>query len=295
MADATGRLRSVITATLSAVLLVAFVVPSIARADDPPDLDRFMAALGAVESHGRYDAVNSTSGALGKYQIMPKNWAAWSLRYLGDPNAAPTPANQDHVARHKLTALYNWLGDWPSVAHWWLTGDGNTDPTLWSDFSRGYVETVLAVMGSPGLPVRATVVTAKLAVPPPVSGASTIYDESSRDIHFSGGWGQADYSTYNNGVVRYAVDEGATAWFTFQGTSITWVGPKGPTRGEARIYLDEELVATVDVYARHFRSRSPIFSQQFDRPGTHTLTIEVLGTPGRETIALDEFVVGDQG
>ncbi|MBI2763736.1 MAG: transglycosylase family protein [Chloroflexi bacterium] len=292
MPDASGRLRAVFTATVTGILLVALVVPPLTEAADPPNIDRFMAALGAVESNGRYDAVNSTSGALGKYQIMPENWASWARRYLGDPNAAPTPANQDLVTRRKLTALYNWLGDWPSVAHWWLTGDGNTDPGAWSDFSRGYVDTVLAVMGSDSLPVLPSVVTAQLTAPQPASGDSTIYDESNREIHFSGGWGQAEYSTYNNGVVRYAIDEGATAWFTFQGTSITWIGPKGPTRGQAKVYLDEELVATVDVYSLHFRPRTPIFSQTFDRLNTHTITIEVVGTPGRETIALDEFVVG---
>ncbi|MES2210764.1 MAG: hypothetical protein V4515_11360 [Chloroflexota bacterium] len=290
MPDVAGRVRAVLTATLAAVLLVALVVPSVTQAVDPPNIDRFMAALGAVESNGRYEAVNSSSGALGKYQIMPANWAAWSLRYLGDANAEPTPANQDHVARHKLTALYNWLGDWPSVAHWWLTGDGNTNPALWSDFSRRYVDKVLTVMGADSLPTRPTVITA--VAPAPASNASTIYDESNRSIHFSGGWGKAEYAKYNGGVVRYAIEPGATAWFTFQGTSITWIGPKGPTRGQAKIYIDEELVASVDVYARRFRARAPIFTTTFDRLGTHTITIEVVGTEGRETIALDEFVVG---
>jgi len=285
-----GRLRAVGTAILTAALLVVMVVPAVTEAVDPPDLDRFMAALGAVESNGRYEAVNATSGAIGKYQIMPRNWSVWSARYLGDAAAEPTPANQDQVTRHKLVALYNWLGDWASVAHWWLTGDGDTNSDHWSDFSRGYVNRILALMGAPAVDA-----------PPPlpeVTGPTTpeagpqIFDESNRAIHFSGGWGEAEFARYNGGQVRYAIEEGATAWFTFQGSSITWIGPKGPTRGEARIYLDEELVATVDVYALHFRPRAEIFSTTFDRVGTHTITIEVLATPGRETIALDEFVVG---
>ena len=44
-------------------------------------------------------SANSTSGAIGKYQIMPTNWRAWSLKYLGNANAAPTPANQETVAK----------------------------------------------------------------------------------------------------------------------------------------------------------------------------------------------------
>jgi Transglycosylase-like domain len=290
--EVAGRLRAVATALIAAPLLVGLLGPATTQAVDPPNIARFMEALGAVESHGRYDAVNGTSGAIGKYQILPANWSAWSGKYLGDPNAAPTPANQDTVARHKLTALYGWLGSWPSVAHWWLTGDGDTNPDHWSDRSRGYVDKVLALIGDPVLPVRRTAPPSSTKPAVAAAPAELIFDESNHAIDFSGGWGQAEHARYNDGMVRYAVLPGATAWFTFSGTSIAWIGPKGPTRGEATIYLDDELVATVDVYARHFNARSEIFSRTFDRTGTHTIKIEVVGTPGRETIALDEFVVG---
>jgi hypothetical protein len=289
--DVVGRMRAVPSAFIAAVLLVGLVGPGSTNAVDPPNIDRFMAALGAVESGGRYDAVNSTSGALGKYQIMPTNWRAWSLKYLGDANAAPTPANQETVARAKLTALYNWLGDWASVAHWWLTGDGDTNPNHWSAFSYKYVNKILALMGATVLPARAS---APAAAPAPrVVVAGRVFDESNLAIDFSGGWGQAEFARYNGGKVRYAIVGGATAWFTFSGTSITWIGPKGPTRGQANVYIDEQLVKTVDVFASRYNARAVIFSTTFARPGTHTITLEVVGTPGRETIALDEFVVGD--
>lgn len=290
MPDVSGRLRTVAAASLTALMLLILVVPGITQAADPPRITRFMAALGAVESNGRYDAVNTTSGAIGKYQIMPANWASWSLRYLGDASATPTPRNQDYVARRKLTALYNWLGDWPSVAHWWLTGDGERNPARWSDGSRRYVDKIMALMNSGWVPVRspASVVAPKPAPAAPVE----VFDESSRYINFSGGWGQAEFARYNGGMVRFAIDSGTTAWFTFQGTSIAWIGPVGPTRGKAKVYLDDVLVATVDVYARHFNPRATIFSHTFDRLGTHTIKLETVGTPGRRTIALDEFRVG---
>jgi hypothetical protein len=287
--DVGGRLRAATAAFLAALLLVALLGPATTVAVDPPNIDRFMDALGAVESHGRYDAVNSTSGAIGKYQIMPSNWRAWAKKYLGDANAAPTPANQDYVARRKLIALYGWLGDWASVAHWWLTGDGDTNPNHWSDNSRRYVNKILALMGEPLLAPRRA---AKPSQARPATQAQ-VFDESNFAIDFSGGWGQAEFARYNGGVVRYAIHAGATAWFTFTGDSITWVGPKGPTRGQANVYIDDVLVKTVDVYASHYRSRAEIFSATFDRATTHTIKIQVVGTPGRETIALDEFVVGN--
>jgi hypothetical protein len=290
-----GRVRAVATATITAILLAALVIPSITQAVDPPNIDRFMTALGAVESHGRYDALNSSSGAYGKYQIMPASWAAWSLRYLGNANAQPTPANQEIVARHKLTALYNWLRSWPAVAHWWLTGDGGTNPDAWSDFSRQYVNRVMAAMGAPGVATRSSrpVEAATPAVRKPVAkGTVTVFDESSRDVHFSGGWGEAEFAGYLGGQVRYAVEAKTTVWFDFHGDSITWIGPKGPTRGQARVYVDDVLIKTVDVYAPNFRPRAELFKMTFDRMGSHTIRIEVVGTPGRQTIALDEFDVG---
>ena len=291
MPDAAGRLRAVTSALVAAVLLVGLVGPAITRAVDPPNLDRFMDALGAVESNGRYDAVNATSGAIGKYQILPSNWRAWSLRYLGNASAAPTPDNQDTVARRKLTDLYDWLGDWASVAHWWLTGNGDRDPNHWSDFSRWYVDRILATMGEPLLPARrATPPTTQTPAQP--AAQSQIFDDSNLAIEFSGGWDEAQFARYNGGQVRYAVQPGATASLAFTGTSIAWIGPKGPTRGQAKVYVDEELVATVDVYASRFRARAELFRMTFDRQGTHTIAIEVVGTPGREVIAVDELVVG---
>ena len=242
MPDVPGRMRAVATATLTATLLAALIIPSITQAANPPNIDKFMAALGAVESHGRYDAVNATSGAIGKYQIIPSSWAAWSLRYLGNANAEPTPANQEYVARHKVTALYNWLGSWPSVAHWWLTGNGDTNPANWSASSRLYVNKIMALMGAPGVPSRpSTAAASKPVVRKPAASKATltVFDESSNDVHFSGGWGQAEFAGYNGGQVRYAIAAKTTVWFSFHGSSITWIGPKGPTRGQARIYMDD--------------------------------------------------------
>ncbi len=113
----------------------------------PPDaeLRRFLAALRSVESGGRYDAVNASSGARGAYQIMPANWPSWASRYLGDRRAEWTPANQDAVARGKVRDLYRWLGDWRRVAAFWLAGGAAAtgDPARWSDTLTRYVGSVM--------------------------------------------------------------------------------------------------------------------------------------------------------
>ncbi|HLA17039.1 MAG TPA: transglycosylase family protein [Candidatus Limnocylindrales bacterium] len=284
MPEVAGRLRATGSALIAAVLLVGLVGPAATVAADPPNIDRFLAALGAVESNGRYDAVNATSGAIGKYQILPTNWRAWALRFLGDADAAPTPANQETVARRKVADLHDWLGAWAPVAHWWLTGDGDPNPDNWSDFSRQYVNRILAWVGEPLLPARPEGWGMAL-----FSGHA--YDDSSGRVALSDGWAEAGYSRYNGGLVRYATEAGESASFTFTGTVISVVGPIGPTRGDARVYIDGAFIETMSSYARHFRPRVRIFTMAFTGVDTHTIRIEVVGAGRTPMVAIDEFVV----
>ena len=136
-----GRSAAVIAAGLITVLVVV-AAPADVSAATPRNLARFKAAVGSVESGGRYDARNTRTGAYGKYQILPSNWPAWARSYLGSSTARPTPRNQERVASGKMTSLYRWLGSWRRVAYWWLTG--STRRSGWSRTSTRYVERVMA-------------------------------------------------------------------------------------------------------------------------------------------------------
>jgi len=284
--DLAGRRRAVSAALIVAALLVS-IVPAVAQATAPPGLERFLYALGQVESGGSYTARNSTSGAYGKYQIMPSSWAAWAKLYLGSSTAPQTPTNQEIVAHRKVTALYVWLDAWPTVAHWWLTGSSERNPALWSSFSRTYVNRIMAIMGSTG----------------DIAGAGSTASSSSwidsRDIRLSERssriayrqtWSTASYSGYAGDRVKYAKATGASATITFTGKGIAWIGPVGPTRGTARVYLDGKLVKTVDLRRSSFRARAVLFAKPFAAAGTHTLKIVV--TSSGRPVAIDEIVIG---
>jgi len=292
------RRRSALFVTLVAACLVVALLPASVIAKEPPGLNRFMNAVGKIESNGRYNARNSRTGAIGKYQVMPSNWPGWAKKYLGHPKAKPTPQNQELVARGKFIDLYNWLGSWPAVAHWWLTGSGERNPSNWSSRSASYVAKVMTVMASasdkapdPG-PAPAAPPPPPLpptpATPPPTA---VVYQDSSPAIVFAGAWSSASYPRYAGGTVRYATSAGARATLAFTGKSISWIGPVGPTRGRARAYVDGKLVGTIDLRASRFAAHRTLFTMSWSRSATHTLTIEVVAATSRPVVAIDELVV----
>jgi len=264
---------------LVAVLVLAVVGPSVEATTGPAGLKRFMHAVAQVESGGRYTARNPHSGAYGKYQIMPASWRGWARQYLGDARAPQTPANQERVARAKMTGLFRWLGSWRRVAYWWLTGSSRT--TQWSSFARDYVARVMRIYG--GGPGRATTTT-----PAPTVKR---FSEASRTIDYAGHWSTADHRGYAGSRVRYATQVGASATFTFVGRGVIWYGPVGPTRGQARVSVDGRLVRTVDLRRSTFDARAAVFSTRWASAGRHTLRIEVVGTRGHPMVAIDELVI----
>jgi hypothetical protein len=277
--------RIALHAALAAGVLLA-ALPAATLAHDPVDQRKFMHALGQIESGGRYDAVNRSSGAYGKYQIMPANWRAWARLYLGNPNARPTPRNQERVAHAKIRALWTWLRSWRVVAHWWLTGSSSRETSTWSEYSTRYVERVMTIYRESGGGRRK----------PPVrhrerGGGRRVIGDSSRSIAYLGGWRSARHGSYSGDTVRFAERPGASARLTFKGRSVTWVGPKGPTRGRARVYLDGRLAGTVNLRSSTFQARAGVFSKSWPRSGRHTLRIVVLGVPGPKMVAIDEFIV----
>ena len=94
-------------------------------------IENFMAAIRRVESgsyDGDYGAMGSYTGpagrALGAYQIMEGNWAAWSTE-AGMPGANwRDPYAQDAVARYKMGQYYNMFGSWELAGIAWFAGPG---------------------------------------------------------------------------------------------------------------------------------------------------------------------------
>ena len=78
------------------------------------------------------------------------------------------------------------------------------------------------------------------------------YQETSDALRYHGRWRRAGHAAYLGDGARYTERRGASVQIRFRGTGASWVGPKGPTRGKAKVYLDGRLVKTVDSYAASF-------------------------------------------
>jgi transglycosylase-like protein with SLT domain len=289
--DVAGRRRAVSVAIFVGAVVVSLIPTAATSATAPPGINRFLYALGQVESGGNYYARNSSSGAYGKYQIMPSNWPTWARIYIGSSTAPQTPTNQEKVARGKVTALYNWLDTWPNVAHWWLTGSGERNQAYWSSYSKYYVAKVMKLYNAVSDTTAAADV---MAAPPPMPvGAAVITTRKIQDtnvgIVYVGRWAAATHSGYSDGRVLYSSTDGAKATFSFTGRSIAWIGPVGSTRGKARIYLDGVAIGTVDLRRADFRPQVTLFKRSWTSTGDHKITIQVIGS-GRP-VAIDEFVI----
>jgi hypothetical protein len=84
---------------------------------------------------------------------------------------------------------------------------------------------------------------------------------------------------------------GATATFSFYGSSIAYIGDRAPDRGSARIYIDGVLRATVNMQGTKV-NRLIASSRGFPTYGNHTVRVQVVGTAGHPRVDVDAFVVG---
>ncbi len=119
--------------------------------------DQFFAAEAQQESGGSYTSVNTQSGALGKYQIMPANVPSWSQKYMGVTWTAQQflgdPAKQEALARAVLSDYYNQYGARGAASAWYSGNPAlnmNYNPQNGGPSIGAYVDSVIGIaMGKP--------------------------------------------------------------------------------------------------------------------------------------------------
>ena len=109
-------------------------------------------------------------------------------------------------------------------------------------------------------------------------------------IRYSGGWRTLMTSRSHGGSQRYAATAGASATYTFTGSSVGWVATRGPNRGTARVYVDGAYAGTINLYSGIYQWRRVVFARNFGSVGTHTLKIVTNGTAGHPVVDVDALI-----
>jgi hypothetical protein len=132
-------------------------------------------------------------------------------------------------------------------------------------------------------------------LPGGVAAGTGRVEENNPALIFTGRWYAKSGPDHSGGGAVLATDAGSRATITFNGTGVSWIGFRDEWSGVARVYVDEELKATVDNYLSPSQPRAIPYSVEGLSTGTHRLTIEVTGTRNESAkgswVWLDSFDV----
>jgi hypothetical protein len=125
------------------------------------------------------------------------------------------------------------------------------------------------------------------APPPPPPPPSSRVEETDAAVSFGLGWSQSSpgWFAWSGGAAMESGVPNAEASFTFNGTSVSWIGYRSGRAGIARVFLDGAFVKDVDLFARMDEVRIPVFTARGLAPGSHTLTIQVTGMQNPEAVS----------
>ncbi|MCL4876277.1 MAG: DUF11 domain-containing protein [Anaerolineae bacterium] len=120
----------------------------------------------------------------------------------------------------------------------------------------------------------------------PVDAGWTRYEMDHPAIQWQGVWQSQDSPYVSGGSYVYSLEAAASATFTFTGESVRLNYLQFWNFGTFEIYLDEQLVATIDGYSED--SQGAATNELTATPGTHTLRIQ---NTGNSNIASQGIVI----
>ncbi len=124
-----------------------------------------------------------------------------------------------------------------------------------------------------------------------VSGSPGWRSYSDAKVVYHKAWFRSSSARYLGGWVHSSRTRAAKAVFRFYGDQVAWIGPKGPAFGRAAVYVDGHLIRTINLHTAIKHYRVKLFTAIFGKPGTHYLTVKVMGTPGHPLVSIDGYRV----
>jgi len=121
------------------------------------------------------------------------------------------------------------------------------------------------------------------------------YEEYEKSITYVGMWtNDNDARVWSEGVTNTSNQPGATATFSFTGTSVSWIGcEKGSAGGVANVFIDGSLVKQGIRLTQTYPIEGyqmTVFRQDGLANGPHTIMVQVINTDG-SYVVVDAFDV----
>lgn len=113
----------------------------------------------------------------------------------------------------------------------------------------------------------------QLAGTAPEGMETTSVNDTSKFTFSSTGWNPQTGSSYINGQNTWSNEANAEFTYTFDGTKVYLMGTKDPGHGSADVYIDGQLVETINTYATSRSTGTKIFESADLTDGHHTLRV----------------------
>ena len=118
-----------------------------------------------------------------------------------------------------------------------------------------------------------------------------IVGDASSAITYQKVWAEELDPTALDGGLHHSDVAGASAVFEFVGRDVAWIAEKGPMKGSAKVYIDGDLIATIDLNAGSDAARRIVFRKHWSTAGSHRIRIVVEATVGHPLVTLDGLAV----
>ena len=115
--------------------------------------------------------------------------------------------------------------------------------------------------------------------------------DDSSSITYRQSWQTEADPTAIDEALHLSSDPDASATVLFDGRDVAWIAEKGPGKGRARVYIDGDLVATINLEAASEGARMVVFQRHWSTSSTHRIRIVVEGTVGHPDVTLDGFAI----
>lgn len=249
------------------------------KGDDPANWSSNVSAAVPVLT-----APNQLSQCAVQYIPALHEYILTSFYYSPFDSAWPGSGETAHTTWKFFKSSSPW-GPWTAFYAQDTSPYGWYDPTLVSKFIHMYgLNTAIFTSGdfnNPKGQINGDILYRLHVFPFSLTSDSiTAADDPDSRIHYQGNWtvtANAGPGSYE-ATLHYSNAPGASASYTFTGTSIAWIGATNNNHGDATVQVDNDPPVTVDTYSPNWGKQAVLFARNALPAGQHTITITVGST-----------------